>query len=115
MLILNTKNPEDVAKIYPWLSPTGTMTRMEVATDLYRRLKDEPEDTLLLVAINRNITRAVYAACMTRGRRKCVSVLQAQAEEEFHCKDLIETGIKDWARSKKAREIKYIDGERVKL
>lgn len=118
---MNTKNPDDVVKIFPWLVPTETMTRMEVATDIYKRLKDEPEKTLLLVAIERNITRAIFVAYISTAKiRKFVILYQAQLEEEFKYINYMIEFLKAWARKNKAREIRFennveLEGTKYKI
>lgn len=112
MYILNTKNPDDVIKIFPWLIPTETETRMDIATELYGRLKAEPERTLILIAIERNITRAILIAYVFDKKR--IWLWQCQAEKGFRFSRLMFDALVSWAKDKKAREIR-MKTEREKI
>ena len=106
MRLLNTKNPEDVAKIFPWLIETDTENRMDIAAELYCRLKHRPEDTLLLVAIERNITRAVLIAHISDNKKKYVWLWQSHAEPGFKYSKLMFDALKGWAKDKGVKEIR---------
>lgn len=103
MRLLKTKNPDDVAKLYPWLIPTGTETRMDIASELYGRLKEKPDDTFVLVAIERGITRCIVVAYMS-SKRVCW-LWQSQAEPGFEYSRLMMDALKSWARGKGAKKI----------
>jgi hypothetical protein len=103
MRLLKTKNPDDVAKIYPWLIPTKTETRMNIASELYGRLKEKPDDTFVLVAIERGITRCIVVAYMS-SKRVCW-LWQSQAEPGFKHSRLMMDALKSWARGKGAKKI----------
>lgn len=106
MRILNTKDPEDVVKLIPWLIPTESETRMEIAAELYRGLKDRPRDVLVLVAIERDIARAVLIAHISHRSHKRVWLWQAQAEPGFRYSRILFEGLKAWSRACGAREIR---------
>lgn len=103
MRLLNTKNPDDIVKLFPWLIPTETETRMDIATELYGMLKEKPDDTFVLVAIERNITRAVVVAHVLS--KRVVWIWQSQAEPGFKKSKLMFDAVKSWAKSRGAKKI----------
>ena len=103
MRLLNTKEPDDVAKIYPWLIPTKTESRMDIASELFGRLKEKPADTFVLVAIEKNITRCVVIAYVSS--KRVVWLWQSQAEPGFKHSRLMMDALKSWARGKGAKKI----------
>lgn len=103
MRLLKTENPDDVAKLYPWFIPTKTETRMNIASELYGRLKESPDDTFVLVAIERGITRCIVVAYMS-SKRVCW-LWQSQAEPGFKHSRLMMDALKAWARDKGAKKI----------
>lgn len=106
MRLLNTKNPENVTRIYPWLIPTETKTRMDIAAEIYGRLKEKPDDTFVLIAIENNITRAVMIAYVSECRKRCVWLWQSQSKPGFRYGRLMFDALKSWSRSKRAKEIR---------
>lgn len=106
MRLLNSKNPKDVAKIFPWFITTESQGRMDIATELYYRLKENPQSTLLLVAIERNITRGVLIAHVSDKRKKHIWLWQCRFEPGFrHSRTMLEA-LKSWARGRGAKEIR---------
>jgi hypothetical protein len=103
MRLLRTKNPDDVAKLYPWLVPTDTETRMDIASELYGMLKEKPEDTFVFVAIERNITRAVLIAHVLS--KRIVWCWQSGAEPGFKYHKYMFNTMTAWAKSKGAKKI----------
>lgn len=103
MRILNTKNPNDAAKLYPWFVPTDTETRMNIASELFGRLKEKPDDTFVLVAIERNITRCIVVAYVLS--KRVVWLWQSSAEPGFKHSRLMMDALKSWARGKGAKKI----------
>lgn len=106
MRILNSKNPKVAAMLIPWLVPTQTESRLQIAAELAERLKQKPGETFCIVAIERNIARAVMIAHVSESRRRSVWIWQSQAEPGFRFSDLMMELLKSWARTKKAREIR---------
>jgi len=105
MRILNTKNPNDVVKIYPWFIPAEKLTRMDIAAQLYDRLETRPEDTLVLVAIERNITRSILVAHVSDKKKKRVWLWQANSEPGFKYSKLMFDALKSWMIGRGAKEI----------
>lgn len=103
MRLLSTKNPQDIAKIYPWLIPTKNETRMNIASELFGRLKERPDDTFVLVAIENNITRCIVVAYMS-SKRVCW-LWQSQAQPGFKHSRLMMDALKSWARGRGAKKI----------
>jgi len=103
--ILNSKNPQIAVKLYPWFLPTQTETRMQIACELAQRLQEKPDRTLCLVAIERDIARAVLIAHVSEKYRKSVWLWQSQAELGFRYSGLMFDALKQWAKSKGAKQI----------
>lgn len=76
-----------------------------MAAELYYRLKENPEDTLLLVAIERNITRAVLIAHVSKNK-KYIWLWQCNTEPGFRHSRILFDAITSWAGAKKVKEIR---------
>lgn len=114
MRLLNTKNPDDVAKIYPWIVSTESETQLDIATELYGMLKEKPDNVFMLIAIERNITRAVVIAHVSEVKRKSIWLWQSNVEPGFKYSKLMFDLLKNWAKSKKAKEIRIGTNDRHK-
>ena len=100
MRILNTKNPDDIIKIYPWLIPTETMTRMDIVREIIVRLHEQPDDIFICIAIDHHVTQAVLIAHISETRKRSVWVWQAHAAPGFKKSRLMFDGLKAWVKSK---------------
>lgn len=106
MRIENVKDPMAVAKLYPWFVPTPEQDRMEMACELAQRLTDKPDDTLCLVAVERDIARAVLIAHVAEQRKRSVWLFQANSELGFKHSHTMFEALKSWAKDKGAKEIR---------
>lgn len=106
MRFLKVKDPKDVVKLFPWLVPTETETRMDIACELCDRLKDKPEDTFVMVAIERGITRAILIAHVSDKRKKRVWVWQSGTERGFKHQRLMFDALKGWAKAKGCKQLR---------
>ncbi len=103
MRFYNTKKPEDVIKIFPWLIPTETETRMDIAKEIAFRLEKYPEDTFVLIAIENYITRAILV--VHKLSKKVVWCWQANSESGFKYSKYMFTAMISWAKSRGAKNI----------
>jgi len=103
MRLLNTKDPNDAIKLWPWYLETETENRNDIMSELYGRLKERPDDTFVLVAIERNITRCVVIAYMSS--KRVAWLWQSQAQPGFRHSRLMMDALKSWARAKGAKKI----------
>ena len=94
------------AKLIPWFVPTETESRVQIASELAQRLEQKPDETLCLVAIERNITRAIVVAHVSEKHRKSVWLWQSQAEPGFRYSKLMFDALKQWSRVKGAKEVR---------
>lgn len=107
MKILNEKNPDVAAKLFPWYVPTEGQTRMDIAAQLYHMLEERPDDTLVLVAIERNIARGVVIAHIAGKRRKRHAwIWQANSTPGFTQGKMMLEGVKTWAKKKGCKQIR---------
>lgn len=87
---------------------------MKIACELAHRLKTRPDETFCLIAIERNVTRAVLVAHLSETHRRRIWLWQAQAEPGFRYSALLFEGLRAWAKAKKAKEIRMTTDERKK-
>ena len=104
--IIRVVEPTDAAKLYPWLVPTKTEDRMQIACELADRLDKKPDETLCLVAIENNIARAVVIAYVSEQKKRTVWLWQAAAESSFEDSKLLWEKLILWAKDQHAREIR---------
>jgi len=102
------------AKLIPWFVPTETESRAQIASELAQRLEQKPDETLCLVAIERNITRAIVIAHVSEKYRKTVWAWQARAEPGFRYSEIMFDALKGWTKAKGCRRIRTaVTDERV--
>ena len=106
MRFLNTKNPDDAIKLYPWLIPTDTETRLDITRELIWRLEEKPGDTYVLVAIEHDVTQGVVIAYVSETRKKTVWLWQAQVVPGFTQSRLMFDALRAWTKSKGAKYIR---------
>ncbi|HIJ71124.1 MAG TPA: hypothetical protein HPP87_07150 [Planctomycetes bacterium] len=106
MMFLNVTNPNDVAKLYPWLIPTETESRMDIACQLRYRMEKKPDDTFVLVAVDKGVTRAVLIAHVSDKNRKRVWVWQIKAEERFPYRHRMFDALKQWVEGKGCKQVR---------
>ena len=106
MRILNTKDPDDAIRLFPWIVPTPTETREQIVYGLAQRLKEAPEDTLVLVAIERDIARAVLVAHVSEAKRRSVWLWQVRSVPGFRYSRLMFDALTSWTKAKHCKVIR---------
>ena len=103
MRIWNCKNYEWASlALIPWFVPTN-QNPLDMGWELHERLKENPDDTLCLVAIEKNLIQAILIAYK---RKRIIWIWQAHAREKFRFSSLMFNGLVSWAKSRKISKIK---------
>ena len=103
MRIWNCKDYEWASLwLVPWFVPTG-QNPIDMGWKLNQRLKDKPDDTLCLVAIEKNIIQAVLIAYV---RRRDVWLWQAHGRNGFRFSKLMFNLLKSWTSSRNRKRIR---------
>lgn len=106
MRILNTKNPDDAIRLTPWYVATERDDRISIAAQVYQRLLQKPEDTFVLIAIERDIARAMLVAHVSDASKKVCWLWQVRLQPGFSEGELLFDAVKSWAKAKGCREIR---------
>ena len=96
--IINAKNPEVSIHLLPWYV-VNDMPRFEIGLRLYDRLQEQPEDTLVLIAVDET-TADVKGMLIAENREDSAFMWQAKVKSGCGAsKDLFER-LTTWAKSK---------------
>ena len=103
MRIWNCKDYEWASlALIPWFVPAN-QEPLNMAWELHERLRENPDDTLCLVAIEKNIIQAVLIAYK---KKRIIWLWQAHARQGFKFSKLMFNGLVSWAKGKKISRIK---------
>lgn len=102
MRLLNNKDPEFAMRLIPWFVPVG-QNPIDMGWKLYERLKENPDDTLCLVAIEKNIIQAVLIAYV---QKRAVWLWQAHGRKGFRFSKLMFNLLKSWTKTKNRKRIR---------
>ena len=102
MWLLNNKNPDFAIWLVPWFIPVN-QDPINMSWKLRQRLKETPDDTLCLVAIEKNIIQAVLIAYT---RKRDVWLWQAHGRKGFRFSKLMFNGLIHWTRGKSKKRIR---------
>lgn len=103
MRIWNCKDYEWASlSLISWFVPAN-QEPLAMGWELHERLREKPDDTLCLVAIENSIIQAVLIAYK---KKRVVWLWQAHARKGFRFSKLMFGGLVSWAKSKNMKRIK---------
>jgi len=102
MIIWNCKDESIAMRLIPWFLPAN-QTPLDMGWELHERLREKPDDTFCLVAIEKNIIQGMAIAYV---RKRDVWLWQAHVRKGFKYTKMLFDGLKIWAKSKKRRKIR---------
>lgn len=102
MRIWNCKDAEFSLWLVPWFVPAG-QNPIDMGWKLHERLREKPNDTLCLVAIERNIIQAILIAYT---RKRDVWLWQGHARKGFRFSKLMFNLLKNWSKLKRRKKIR---------
>ena len=102
MRLLNNKDPEFALWLISWFVPAN-QDPVDMSWKLHERLKENPDDTLCLIAIEKSIIQAILIAYT---RKRDVWLWQAHARKGFGFSKLMFSLLKNWTKSRNRRKIR---------
>lgn len=103
MRIWNCKNYEWASMaLVPWFVPTN-QDPLDMGWKLHERLRENPDDTLCLIAIEKNIIQAILIAYV---RKRDIWLWQAHARKGFRYPRLMFNLLKNWSKTRKRKKIR---------
>ncbi len=109
MRLLNTKDYEWASLwLLSWFIPREQKP-LDMGWFLHEQLREKPDDTFCLVAIERNIIQAILIAYT---RKRDVFVWQAHARKGFRFSKLMFSGLIHWTRGRGKKRLKCKVGDK---
>ena len=102
MILWNCKSPNIIYTLLPWFVPYDK-TKYEIASELYFRLKDKPEETFCVVCYEDDKLEA-YIVCYIRD--DCCFVWQARVNSGFKYSWILFDAILKWSELMGKREVR---------
>ncbi len=88
--------------LVPWFVPAN-QNPLDMGLELRQRLKEKPNDTFCLLAIEDNVIQAMLIAYI---QKKNVWLWQAHARDDFKYGREMFNGLRQWAKAKNCCKIK---------
>lgn len=94
MRLWRADNPEVAMGLIPWFVPTN-QNAIQMGWELHERLREKPEDTFCVIALDRGIVQGVLIAYK---RKRDVWLWQAHQRPGFKYTKYIFDGLKYWSK-----------------
>lgn len=103
MRIWNCKDYEWASlALMPWFIPANQKP-LDMGWELHERLRENPDDTLCLVAIEESIIQAILIAYV---RKRDIWLWQAHSRKKFKFSKLMFNLLKNWGKTKKRKRLR---------
>ena len=102
MRIWNCKDAEFSTWLVPWFVPTG-QNPIDMGWELHERLRTKPDDTLCLVAIEKNIIQGIVIAFK---KKKVIWLWQVHLRKGFRYSITLLNGLVSWTKGKGIKRIR---------
>lgn len=97
MKIVRQTNPEVCFALIPWFVPNQNQNVLEIGAELYQRMIDKPDDTLVLTALNGEYCEGVLISYVDADH---VHIFQARKARDFQYPRLMFAKTMEWAKAK---------------
>jgi len=102
MRIWNCKDERIAMRLIPWFVPYK-QDPMYMGWELHERLRENPNDTFCIVAIEKSIIQAILIAYV---RKRDIWLWQAHTRKGFEYSKMIFNGLKIWSKLRKRKRIR---------
>jgi len=107
MKILRQTNPNISFALIPWFVPSSEQTILQIGAELYQKMIDIPDDTLVLTAMEGEYCKAIIIAYSEVNEQGKVQVYlwQARKLKDFKYPRLVFAKAVEWAKYKQATRL----------
>jgi len=90
--------------LLPWYVPNDKQNIFEIGWELHQKLKERPEETFCVIAVENNVCQALLIA---ERRDAHIFIWQARARAGFKYSKLLFNGLIAWTKRKGFNQLKF--------